>query len=412
MEAFREYVVATAHVAPKHAPFYVGWVRQAYQLAGAEIGTPLSPEAEQDALLRIQGRSQDWQVRQARHALRLYRYFLGLGGAEKESDPTAGDPAAWGELAAKVQGVMRLQHKSLATERSYLLWARRFGAFTGAKPPEDVGAEDVTRFLSWLAVERRVSCATQSQALNALVFVFRHGLGRDLEGLDASVRAQVRRRLPVVLTQSEVLRLFEEMEGVRRLMAQMIYGCGLRLQECLRLRVKDLDLEQCLLTVRAGKGDKDRVTILPETLVPALMAHLTALRAVHDRDRADHVPGVELPNALDRKYPNAGAEWPWFWLFPAKTLSVDPRSHTVRRHHVYPDNVQRWVKQAAEAAGIAKRVTVHSLRHSFATHLLERGYDLRTIQELLGHANLQTTQIYTHVAKRNKLGVRSPLDGP
>jgi integron integrase len=412
MEAFREYIVATAHVAERHAPFYVGWVRQAYALADAEIGTPLSPEAEQEALLRIQGRSQDWQVRQARHALRLYRYFLGLGETERQREPAADDATAWERLAARVQEVMRLQHKSLATERSYLLWARRFGTFAGSKLPEDVGAEDVTRFLSWLAVERRVSCATQSQALNALVFVFRHGLGRDLEGLDASVRAQVRRRLPVVLTQSEVLRLFEQIEGVRRLMAQMIYGCGLRLQECLRLRVKDVDLEQCLLTVRAGKGDKDRVTILPESLVPTLMAHLTALRTVYDRDRANNVPGVEMPGALERKYPNAGAEWPWFWLFPAKTLSVDPRSPTVRRHHVYPDNVQRWVKQAAQAAGIAKRVTVHSLRHSFATHLLERGYDLRTIQELLGHANLQTTQIYTHVAKRNKLGVRSPLDGP
>ncbi|PIZ32337.1 MAG: integron integrase [Armatimonadetes bacterium CG_4_10_14_0_8_um_filter_66_14] len=306
---------------------------------------------------------------------------------------------------------MRLPHKSLATERSYLMWLRRFGAFANGRSPPAASGEDVTRFLSSLAVEGRVSAATQSQALNALVFVFRHGVGRELEGLDSSVRAQYRRRLPAVLTQAEVLRLLEQMEGAPRLMAQMIYGCGLRLQECLRLRVKDVDLEQCLLTVRAGKGDKDRVAILPELLAPVLMAHLTSVRAVHDRDRTNNVPGVELPHALERKYPNAGAEWPWFWLFPAKTLSVDPRSHTVRRHHVFPDNLQRWVKKAAEAARLSKRVTVHTLRHSFATHLLERGYDLRTIQELLGHANLQTTQIYTHVAKRNKLGVRSPLDG-
>lgn len=307
---------------------------------------------------------------------------------------------------------MRLQHKSLQTEKSYLGWLQRFEVFIKAKALSEVNDGDVTHFLSSLAVEGNVSVATQKQALNALVFVFRHGLERNPVNLAEAVSARYRRRIPTVLTPAEVQRLLGQLKGVPRLMAQLIYGSGLRLQECLRLRVKDVDLEQCAVTVHGGKGDKDRITILPESLIPPLIEHLKQIHKVHYEDRSHNVPGVELSDALERKYPNAGTEQPWFWLFPARNLSVDPRTRTVRRHHVLPGTLQRHVREAARACGMAKPVSVHTLRHSFATHLIENGYDIRTVQELLGHANLQTTMIYTHVARRNKLGVRSPLDGP
>ncbi|MBI5746322.1 MAG: integron integrase, partial [Nitrospirae bacterium] len=223
--------------------------------------------------------------------------------------------------------------------------------------------------------------------------------------------ARQRRRLPVVLSIKEITSIFEYMAGTQQLMAMLIYGCGLRLQECLSLRIKDIDLEQNIVIVRSGKGDKDRRTMLPESLKDNLIHHLSEVRAMYDEDRAKDLNGVYLPNALERKYPNAGKEWAWFWLFPSKSLSVDPRSHTVRRHHMHPASLQKAFKTAAGKAGIAKQASVHTLRHSFATHLLEKGYDIRTIQELLGHSNLQTTMIYTHVATKNILGVRSPLDG-
>ena len=387
-------------------------MRHVYEYAERPLGKPLPLELEQQALAKLQHRGEDWQVKQARHALRLYRYFLNSQTTPDKSHPRRGCHEAWNEVMEKVRRVMRLQHKSLHTEKTYLLWLRRFASFAEGKSPGQVGEDDVTSFLSSLAVEGNVSVATQKQALNALVFVFRCGLEREPGNLSGAVQARYHRRIPTVLTVGEVHQLFDKMDGVARPMAQLIYGSGLRLFECLRLRVKDVDLQQCTLTVHAGKGDKDRMTVLPESLVSPLMEHLRQIRSLHEEDRAHNVPGVELPHALERKYPNAGTEWAWFWVFPARNLSVDPRSRTVRRHHVLPDTLQRRVREAVRACGFAKPVSVHTLRHSFATHLLEKGYDIRTLQELLGHANLQTTMIYTHVAKKNKLGVRSPLDGP
>jgi integron integrase len=226
----------------------------------------------------------------------------------------------------------------------------------------------------------------------------------------SAVRCRVRRRLPLVLTVQEIERILGHREGTYRLMTLLLYGAGLRLMECLRLRVKAIDIERRTVTVRAGKGDKDRQTLLPERIKPALIAHLETVRAVYEEDRQHALPGVELPDALERKYPHAGEEWAWHWLFPAAGLSVDPRSKTVRRHHLMPEWLQRQFKVAVNKAGIAKHATVHTLRHSFATHLLESGYDIRTVQELLGHASVQTTMIYTQVAKKNIFGVKSPLD--
>lgn len=276
------------------------------------------------------------------------------------------------------------------------------------RPPAELVSADVEAFLTRLAVEGRVSSSTQNQAFAALLFLFRHVLYKDLE-IDA-VRAQERRRLPVVLSPAEVQRILARLPDRFGLMARFVYGCGLRLQECLELRVKDVDFDRGMLTVRSGKGDKDRRTVLPESLRDAWSQHVRGLQETHRRDRAAGLPSVALPHALERKYPRAGQEWGWFWVFPASSTSIDPRSRLVRRHHQHPSALQKHFKQAVKAARIAKPATIHTLRHSFATHLLEAGTDIRTIQELLGHKDVQTTMIYTHVATRNRLGVRSPLD--
>lgn len=259
-------------------------------------------------------------------------------------------------------------------------------------------------------MEGKVAASTQNQAFNALLFVFRHGLGKEFGELGGTVRARRKERLPVVLTPNEVGRILQHLEGEWLCMARVIYGCGLRIKECLRLRVMDVDFEQGMVIVRSGKGDKDRVTVLPETLREDLLGHLKKVKSLYEQDRNDGRAGVFLPGALEKKYPNAGKEWGWQWFFPAATLSVDPRSQIARRHHAHQNTLQKKVKEAVAKAEIVKRATVHTFRHSFATHLLEQGYDIRTIQDLLGHKNLQTTMIYTHVASKNKLGVRSPLD--
>ncbi|MEJ5301325.1 MAG: integron integrase [Thermodesulforhabdaceae bacterium] len=352
---------------------------------------------------------EEWQVNQADTALRLYDYFLSQTSLPKTGDMSP-DKESWRSLEEKMREALRLRHRSLSTEKTYLLWLRNFGNFVNGKSPDQLEGRDLQDFLSHLAVEKKVSPSTQNQALNAIVFLYRHVLDKNIEPVLSAVRAKQKRHLPVVLTTREVQSIFDQMSGTTKLMAMLIYGAGLRLQECLQLRVKDIDLEQSTIIIRSGKGDKDRRTVLPEALKNDLIHHLSEIRSFYDQDRKNEIAGVWLPGALDKKYPNAGKEWGWFWLFPAKSLSVDPRSNTVRRHHVHPASLQKAFKTAVMKAGITKQASVHTLRHSFATHLLEKGYDIRTIQELLGHRSLQTTMIYTHVATKNVLGVRSPLD--
>ncbi|HAV61700.1 MAG TPA: integron integrase [Verrucomicrobiales bacterium] len=287
----------------------------------------------------------------------------------------------------------------------------------GASPnrwrhPRDCGREEVRGFLTHLAVDRQVAAATQSQALNALVFLYREVLGVELGDLEEFRRAERPARVPVVLSRGECGRLFAAMEEPKmRLLAQVLYGSGLRLTEGIRLRIKDVDLERGQIVVRGGKGDKDRVTVLPERLREGLREQLTFSRELFKQDRAAGVAGVWLPEALERKYPKAGESWGWFWVFPSRETSVDPRGGIRRRHHVLDATVQQAVKRAGRAADIDKVVTPHVLRHSFATHLLESGTDIRTVQELLGHRSVQTTQIYLHVMQKPGLGVKSPLDG-
>lgn len=273
-----------------------------------------------------------------------------------------------------------------------------------------MSAAEVTAFLSYLANEGNVAAATQNQALAALLFLYKEVLGIDLPWMTEIVRPNKPKRLPVVLTSTEINRLLANLDGRHALMTRLLYGTGMRLMECVRLRVKDVDLERMEIIVRDGKGGKDRVTMLPQSLVMPLSEQLKRARVLFDQDRTNALSGVYLPHALEKKYPNAGEEWGWSWIFPARDLSIDPRSGVKRRHHTHEQALQRAIKKAVHAAGIAKPATTHSLRHSFATHLLQNGYDIRTVQELLGHSDVSTTMIYTHVLNRGGRGVVSPLD--
>jgi integron integrase len=305
---------------------------------------------------------------------------------------------------------LRERHLSWRTEQTYRGWLWRFARYLGERRLTEAGAPEARVFLSELAVAERVGVATQKQALNALVFYFREVAGKELGDLGDFARARRRVRVPVVLSRAECERLFEALEGTPRLMAELMFGSGLRLMELLRLRVKDVDLERGQLIVRGGKGDEDRVTVLPERLEERLRAHRGRLRRLHADDRARGLPGVWLPEGLERKWPQAGEQWEWQWFWPSRELSTDPRSGLRRRHHVLDATFQHFIRQAARRARLDKKVTPHVLRHSFATQLLERGTDIRTVQELLGHKDVATTQVYTHVMRKPGLGVRSPLD--
>lgn len=309
-----------------------------------------------------------------------------------------------------VRDQIRLKHYSIRTERVYCEWIKRYVRFHNYRHPSEMGAAEVEAFLSDLAVRRDVSASTQNQALAALLFLYKQVLKHDLPWLGEVVRAKKPSRLPVVLSIQEVQQVLGHLEGEVGLVTRLLYGAGLRLMEALRLRVKDVDFSRNELLIRDGKGQKDRVTVLPVSVIEALRRHLARVRVLHQQALAGGGGDVYLPDALARKYPKAPWEWGWQYVFPAAGLSVDPRSGAVRRHHLDEKRVQRAFKRAVNTAGIAKLATPHTLRHSFATHLLESGQDIRTVQELLGHADVKTTMIYTHVLNRGGLAVLSPLD--
>ncbi len=328
---------------------------------------------------------------------------------EKVNEANAPKPK---KLLDRVRETMRLKHYSIRTEEAYVDWIVRFILFHNKRHPNDMGAPEIETFLTHLAAEANVAASTQNQAFHAILFLYRHVLDISLEGESINaLRARKKRSLPVVLTKGEVKRVIELVPGKYRLMAKIMYGGGLRLMECIRLRVKDLDFEMNEITVRDGKGGKDRLTLLPESIKPALQEHLERVRLLHEQDLAAGYGGVFLPHALERKYLNANQEWGWQYVFPSDSLSEDPRSGKVRRHHVHEDSLQKAVRQAVSRARISKRATCHSFRHSFATHLLMDGVDIRSIQELLGHEDVSTTMIYTHVLREQGVQrIKSPLN--
>lgn len=320
------------------------------------------------------------------------------------------------KLLERMRIHLRTQHYSIRTEQVYVDWARRFILFHGKRHPQEMGAAEVGAFLSYLAVERQVSASTQNQAKAALLYLYKQVLGIDLPWLNEVVQAKRPQRLPTVLTPSEVRELLLHMEGTTGLIAQLLYGTGMRLMEVMRLRVKDVEFSRREIIVREGKGNKDRVTVLPENLLVPLRRQLEKARVLHEKDLAAGLGRVYLPYALAVKYPEVDRTWAWQWVFPSNVRAVDPRPDTrtglamERRHHIYPESIQRAVREAARLAHIGKPVTPHILRHSFATHLLQAGYDIRTVQELLGHADVSTTMIYTHVLNKGGRGILSPLD--
>ena len=313
-------------------------------------------------------------------------------------------------LLDQVRELIRIRHYSIRTEQAYVQWIRRFILFHGKRHPRDMGARELTAFLSDLAGQRNVAASTQNQALHAILFLYRDVLKVDLPWLNQIQRAKKPQRLPVVFTREEVKALLAQLEGTTWLMAMLTYGSGLRLLECLRLRVKDVDFHYKQLLVRDAKGQKDRVTMLPSSLIDPMRTHLARVHQLHESDLREGFGRVHLPHALAGKYPSANREWGWQYVFPSSRRSIDPRSGSERRHHAPEDGLQRAVKQAIRNANIVKPGSVHTLRHSFATHLLESGYDIRTVQELLGHADVKTTMIYTHVLNRGGRGVVSPVD--
>jgi integron integrase len=313
-------------------------------------------------------------------------------------------------LLDQVRDALRLHHYSIRTERAYLDWIKRYILFHNKQHPAELGERDVTAFLSDLASNRQVAASTQNQALAALLFLYQKVLGHDLDWLENVVRAKRPARLPVVLTRAEIQRLLAQLSDVHELIARLMYGTGMRLMEAIRLRVGDVDRSYGRIVVRNGKGSKDRVTMLPDSILASLDEHLVQVRALYETDLAEGAANVYLPGALARKYPEAPRQWFWQYVFPASRRSIDPRSGEIRRHHLCEKNFQRAVRLGAQAASIPKQVSTHTLRHCFATHLLENGYDIRTVQELLGHADVNTTMIYTHVLNRGGRGVRSPLD--
>ena len=314
-------------------------------------------------------------------------------------------------LLDQVRGKIRLKHYSLRTEQAYSDWIRRFIRFHGTRHPREMGSAEVEAFLTHLAVEGKVAASTQNQAKSALLFLYKEVLESELPWLDNVEQAKAPKRLPVVLTRAEVQALLTRLDGTHWLLASLLYGAGLRLMECLRLRVKDIDFARKEILVRDGKGFKDRVTMLPVALIEPLRVHLERVRDLHQQDIANGFGAVYLPYALERKYPNAAQEWIWQYVFPSAKRSVDLRSGETRRHHVQDQALQRAIKQAVRDADLSKPATPHTLRHSFATHLLEGGYDIRTVQELLGHSDVSSTMIYTHVLNKGGHGVASPLDG-
>ena len=327
------------------------------------------------------------------------------GGSERPAERQVAQ-----RLRDQVHAAMRRRYFSRRTEEAYVHWIKRFIYFSGRRHPAELGEPDVTAFLNHLAADRKVAPSTQNQALSALLFLYKEVFGRELEWLDGLQRASRPPRLPAVLTRAEVERLLAALQGTKWLVASLLYGSGLRVLECLRLRVKDVDLSYRQILVRDGKGEKDRVTMLPEKLVGPLQRQLEHVRGLHARDLREGYGEVQLPYALARKYPRAGREWCWQYLFPSATRSADPADGTTRRHHLDESVPQRAIKEALYTAGIAKHASCHTLRHSFATHLLEAGYDIRTVQELLGHADVSTTMIYTHVLNKGGRGVESPFD--
>ena len=404
---FQKFLITNRRAPAKYAPYYAYWVDKFIVFSQEQETKPGCFDLRVEHFLEnlsVKNKAADWQIDQARQALEIYsKDFLKSGSDDYE------------EVINKLRDAIRVKHYSYRTERSYVDWVKRFYDYIIRIKGKDVKritveVKDVKDFLEHLAVKQRVAASTQNQAFNALLFLFREVLEIEISGLNSTVRAKRGPKLPVVLTVQEVQELFKYAAGRDLLILQLLYGAGLRIMELMRLRVSDIDFESKLIFIRDAKGDKDRVTVLPQSIKDKLFDHLGMVKTVHEVDLKDGYGEVYLPNALARKYPNAAQQWKWQYVFPASKLSVDPRSGKVRRHHISNKVIQRVVAGAVKRSGITKHATAHTLRHSFATHLLMNGVNVREIQDLLGHKNIETTMIYMHVIRNISNAPKSPLD--
>jgi integron integrase len=399
---FREYLVNECHIQEKKIPYFINWVC-IFKRYGEK----------QDLFLAfIKKTYQDWQVSQALTAVQMYKSYLHNqdAGTVQKTKPLITSSQDIGVTLKKGREVIRLHGLSYRTEKTYLQWLKRFLIFIEPITFQPITESNLKAYLTNLAVKEEVSSSTQTQAFNALLFFYRNIFNVPIKDLNNVIRSRKKQRLPVVLQKQEIQSIFSHLADEYLLICKIIYGGGLRLNEALSLRIKDIDFENRIITVRSGKGDRDRMTILAESAVSMLKDQINDIRKIYDDDRVEGLPGVAMPNAVGKKYQKAGASWSWFWIFPSKRISIDPYSRIQRRHHLHDSAVQKAFHSALGKTNIVKRASVHTLRHSFATHLIEAGYDIRTIQELLGHTNVKTTMIYTHIASRNKLSVQSPLD--
>jgi len=411
---FQKYLLEKQLAPEKNIPFLAYWASRFLtfgrkrDMATGEYNE--SAIIEFLDMLRADDKILDWQPRQADDALKLYYFnYLGKTRPQLLEAMQAGDvPTTLQEF----QRLIRLRHYSYSTERTYMQWCERFLSYAlqGDKKLPDLSSKDFKDFLSHLALKQKVAASTQNQAFNAILFLFRHVLAKETDDLGDTVRAKRGQKLPVVFSVEEVKNLLEQMNGLTKLITELLYGSGMRLMEVARLRVKDIDIDANTIFVRSGKGDKDRSTVLPDAVIDGLKEHLGRVKALHEKDLAAGYGEVFMPDALGRKYPNAGKQWAWQYVFPSSRLSVDPRSGKIARHHITDSAIQNAVKEAVRKAKIVKHASVHTLRHSFATHLLQSGVNIREVQSLLGHKNLETTMIYTHVLRNMSNAPKSPLD--
>ncbi|MDI6801426.1 MAG: integron integrase [Thermodesulfovibrionales bacterium] len=412
---FQKFLIQKDLVPQKNTQFFAYWVNRYIAFAHDKKIDPSSYQKsaiiEFLDILRSDERIRDWQLRQADDAVRLY-YFHYLGDSKNSVSETSFF-ADLPSLINEVVRMIRLLHYSYSTERTYKQWINRFITYSlqsAGKTIADLNSQDFRDFLSHLAVKQKVSASTQNQAFNAILFLFRHVLGKETEDMGSTVKAKRGQKMPVVLSVEEIANIFSHMHGLNLLMAEIIYGSGLRMMELARLRVKDIDFDADTLFIRSGKGDKDRSTVLPLAVKERLRKHLEVVKSIHEKDLAKGFGEVFMPDALNRKYPNAAKEWGWQYVFPSSKLSVDPRSGKVTRHHISDKTIQDPFKIALRKSGIPKHASVHTLRHSFATHLLQAGVNIREVQSLLGHKNLETTMVYTHVLRNMSNAPQSPLD--
>jgi integron integrase len=401
---FKDFLTKTEKIQDNQIIHYLKWI----SIYKGYI-KQFPKNSKSDFLNNLSVKYVNWQVQQANKAIILYKNYETLDISDKD-DSTGNAKSLWFFVERKISESCKIQFKSYSTEKSYLYWIKSFCRYLNYKDPDTISEEDVKNFLTYLAVEKGISDSTQKQAFIALLYLFRNVLFKKITNLNNVIRSTQYKKFPVVLSQKEISSIFCHLSGVYKTMAMIIYGGGLRLSECLSLRIQDIDFERQCITIRSGKGNKDRQTLLPSVIIPLLKNHLLRIREYYEKDKIKNIAGVQLPYALDRKYPNAGREWGWFWVFPSEKLSIDPRENIVRRYHLYPTTFQKIFHAAVLSADIHKHASIHTLRHSFATHLIEKGYDIRTVQELLGHSDIRTTMIYTHIAQKNKLGVISPVD--